>query len=234
MIEVEARLERIGAPQPLRRVAAAAEDEQEFWQKALGPGERIWAGAVLGFPVERAIEAAGTAVLKVAETLPVKVEAIERAVLAAVAGEGPDACLEAAEACETLVKHGISGYRDTAGPMIAELAKAAALVARAGEGLVIAEARLEAQRMERARTAGAFVGIGPAAMLPPASGPAPLQPEKLPEDAAQGMLLFVVATAAEAADKAAFAYAGANATEETRRNAAAAIADVVWLTLAGE
>jgi hypothetical protein len=199
-MELHEILERADAPSALVRwVRESLADLDQAWERCARPDHRIWLAAVAGAPIEALIEAAAAVVTRRLEGEARPPEAVLRALeLALGGGSGPE-LLEAAEACEAVAGGGVGSYRDAEPPRHAPLARAAALVAGAAEGLSTGEARREAARLEQARQTGAFVGVGTQIALPARAGPARLDVLAAGRDPAQGVFLFAVAAAAEAA-----------------------------------
>lgn len=192
-------LEAIGAPEALVQHVRAEELDVESAWDACDRGEyRVWIAAGLGAPIEALIEAAAAAVLVTLEQLGDPSPALADAVELAASRPSPRELAHAAEICEQIAEGIGAGYREPPPVAVVRTARASALVAHAAEGLAEGEARREAVRLERARTAGALLGAGAHAFLPAREDPPHLDLHRLAADPAQSAWLFAVAACAEA------------------------------------
>lgn len=192
-------LEAMDAPEALvRHVRELSLDLGEAWERCHRPEHRIWLAAVAGAPIEVLVEASAAAVLVLLERLGDPSETLAEAVELAAAGAGADELARAAERCEAIAERGASGYRDSLERKFEGAARAAAFVARAGEGLAQGEARSEADRLDKARHTAAMLGAAVHVVLPPPGEPARLNVFTLEQDPAQGAFLYAVAACAEA------------------------------------
>lgn len=189
-------LARLDAPEALvRRVAELTFDEA--WEACEWGEHRVWLAAGAGAPIEALVEAAATAALVVLERLGDPSPALARAAELAVAGASVFELSRAAARCEQIAEAAQGTYRIAPGKALPPAARAAALVARAAEGLAEGEARREAVRLERARASGALLGAGMHAFLPAGEGPARIHLATVDSDPAQSAFLFAVAACAE-------------------------------------
>lgn len=189
-------LARLEAPEALVRQVAGLSFE-EAWDECVRAGHRIWLAACAGAAIEALVEAAATAVLVVLERLGDPSPALARAAELAVAGGSVSELSRAAARCEQIAEAAQGTYRIAPGVAVPHAARAAALVARAAEGLTEGEARREAVRLERARARGALLGAGMHAFLPAGEGPARIHLPTVDADPAQSAFLFAVAACAE-------------------------------------
>ena len=212
-MELHELLERVDAPDDL--VVWARDAALEFdavWATLTRGDHRLWVAACGGTPIEVLVEAAAAAVLTAVDTFTEAPEPVVHALELAVGGGSAVELLEAAEACEQVAVSGFGrgGYRSAAGPGSAEASRAAALVARAAEGLIAGEAQREGVRLEQARARGAYLGVGAQAALSSPEGPPRLDVMAAASDPAQGAFLFAVAACAEALAESARAVAEGN------------------------
>jgi hypothetical protein len=201
-VELNDLLARIGAPDDLiREVERELLDLEQAWEEVRAPAERVWLAAVAGAPLVILLEALGDLVEAGRQELAGDTSTLAAALSRALGDAPAEACAEAAAVCEELAARPPSGYREQGASARAyrAAARAAAGLARAAEGLRIAEAQREATRLDAARSAGALVGVAAHAVLPPEAGPLRLSPLASAEDPAHGMLLYAVASLAEAA-----------------------------------
>lgn len=192
-------LESVDAPAEL--ITRCREDAWELddaWERIRRGDHRVWLAACTGAPIELLVEGAAAALFSVLDTFLAPPPMLARAAELAVAGATVAELDGAAIACEALADEDRGSYRAPPEPGLAAACRAAALVVRAAEGLAMGEARREAVRLERARSVGARIGAGPAAVLPRADGPARLDVLAAASDPAQGAFLFATAAAAEA------------------------------------
>ena len=221
-------LARVDAPEPL--VSRAQAEEWSFeaaWGECDRGDHRIWIAACGGAPIEVLLEAAAVTVLRALEGFSDGTETLLEAIEGAVAGEPPDVLIAAAEACETLADGGVGGYRAATAPGYGALARAAALVARAGEGLAAGEAAREAGRLDQASRAAAYLGVGQQIVLPAAAGPARLDVLAAAADPAAGAFHFSVAALAEAVAEAGLALAAGASDPEGAISEARARLDAI-------
>lgn len=194
---LEELLVQIEAPEALiRRVREQAWTLDDAWARSMPATHRMWLAACVGAPIEVLVEAAASAVWATSERFADVPPSLGDTVALAIEGAEPSALLAAATACEELAATSGS-YRTTRPPGFDALARAAALVAHAAEGLASAAARREAVRLEQARHTGALIGAGASVALPSADGPLRLDVRAAASDPAQGALLFASAACAE-------------------------------------
>ncbi|MCC6874600.1 MAG: hypothetical protein IT378_09875 [Sandaracinaceae bacterium] len=231
MIDLRSRLEEIGAPDALvRSTGETSEHEDEtlggIWDRCRRGDHRLWLAAVAGVPVERIVEAAGSAIL-FAATGREGAEALAGAIERALGSDSPEECLARAARCEELAERGPGGYRSGPSAGFAALARGAGLVARACEGLIAAEAALSATRRERARRSATLLGAGEQALLGPDPGPAAVLAAP-PAHPARHLLCFTVAACAQAVDE---ACASISAPEDELEPSREALDEVGWEAL---
>lgn len=198
MSELRELLARVGAPDALVEELRDGETLDQAWERVDAAGSRVWLGAVSGVPVEHLLQAAAASVVELAAGFPAGGETLKRTVTLAAQRAEAEVCLEAAAACDVLAEEGPGGYRGGSSAALTKAAEAAALVARAAEGLSVAEARAEAGRLERARSLGATLGMATHAALGPPEGPLRLDARLVLEDPGHGMLLYGTALIADA------------------------------------
>lgn len=107
-------------------------------------------------------------------------------------------CLVAAEDAEHAARDAPVTFRDSPPLGYGAMASAASWIARAAEGLMTANLRAEAARMQRAQRSASYLGGGPQIFLE-REQPVVLAAERLPDDPFHSELLYVVASAAEGA-----------------------------------
>lgn len=187
-------------------------DFEQAWNQCTEGRFRVWLVACGGLPIESIIESSAEVLLFVAEESGVAVEQITRTIEAAVALEPSEVLKQMAQDCELIETECVGGYREERMSSVASMARAAAALARAADGLIAGSAAREARRVDHARQQSAMVGIGPSGILPPNEGLPRLELLSASLDPAQGMFLFCVASCAEAireAQRAAFTASGA-------------------------
>lgn len=191
-------LEAMDAPDALvDGVRRDALDLGEAWETCVEADHRVWLAASAGAPVEVLVEASASAVLVLLERLGDPSPVLADAAQLAVAGASARELGLAAERCEEIAERG-AGYRDAAGLDLGHAARAAALVARAGEGLAQGEARREAVRLDRAQHMASMLGAAVHAVLPANADAARVDVNAIGRDPAQGAFVYAVAACAEA------------------------------------
>lgn len=192
-------LERMDAPESLLQPVRELDLELDAaWERCARADHRVWLAAGAGAPVELLVEASAAAVLVLLERLGDPSDALSDAAELAAGGASIRDLARAAERCEQIAERGEASYRTAPGIGLVHAARAAALVARAAEGLGQGEARREAVRLERARHTGALLGAGAHAVLPARDEPARVNVHALTSDPAQGAFVYAVAACAEA------------------------------------
>lgn len=203
VMELHQILRRVDAPEAL---AAWAESElldlEQAWDRCNRGDHRIWLAACGGMPIEKLIDAAAEVLLVVAEELDVSIDRVASTIEAASIGDSSEALLEMAEDCDRIAQEGAGGYREGKSDENASVARGAASLARAAEGLVAGAAVRDASRVDEARGRSVMLGVGIQSMLPRDVGVPRLDVSGDGQGPAQGIFLFCVAACSEAVSEA--------------------------------
>ena len=226
---LSASITQIGGPSEL--VAwledTATSDDDEHWDGCDRGDWLIWLAACDRIGVDQLVAAARRCAELARESLAERPPAPLLAALATARdSDDPDELADAARGCEELADSAPHSYRAAATGAVEHLARAAALVLRAREALLAASAQDEALRLREALERAAAVGVPPALLQRPASGPPRLRQGES-DDPIQQELAYAVAAAARSVAESARALASPTRGRRGLEQAESTLADEV-------
>jgi hypothetical protein len=200
MTRAAALLARMQAPVAARDAVGDAELE-EAWDRCADPEHLVWIAGAAAISLDETLRALSGALAETlvdvpeAEALVMKVLETAEACVRRAATRAD--CQERADEAERAAEDAPATFRDAPPKAYREVTRAAGQIARAAEAIMSARLRQEAGRMERARNAAAFLGVGLDVFARPETV-ARLDVDHL-DHPVQAELLFVVASLANAA-----------------------------------